>query len=86
MREGQYTIDLLKFSYSPCASCDITTTGALCYASVIPSIRNRRALAQNFKEIHVWSASTITLHWIKNSPYLIEMLVSNHVAEIQEYI
>lgn len=36
-----------------------------------------------YNEIHMWSDSTIVLHWIQTSPHSLKTFVANRVAEIQ---
>ena len=41
------------------------------------------SLKLEFKDIYLWSDSTITLHWIKTPPHLLKTFIANRVAEIQ---
>ncbi|XP_057333711.1 uncharacterized protein LOC130672924 [Microplitis mediator] len=55
--------------------------GALLLSRLCATVRESLLLKIN--DIHLWSDSTITLHWINTSPHLLKTFVANRVAEIQ---
>ncbi|XP_023309862.1 uncharacterized protein LOC111691384 [Anoplophora glabripennis] len=57
----------------------------LCAALVLSQLVNKvkSSMNMNFDKIVLWSDSTITLHWIKMIPNLLQTFVANRVTQIQ---
>lgn len=55
---------------------------ALVLSELYQSISN--SLKIQFNSIHLWSDSTITLHWIRTAPHTLKTFVANRVAKIQD--
>ncbi|XP_076649206.1 uncharacterized protein LOC143356978 [Halictus rubicundus] len=57
----------------------------LCAAHLLSNLVKTvtEALRLTFAKIHLWSDSTIALHWIQASPHTLKTFVANRVAEIQ---
>ena len=57
----------------------------LCGAQLLSKLATQvtATLKISLEKTILWSDSTITLHWIKNSPHLLKTFVANRVADIQ---
>lgn len=58
----------------------------LCAAQLLAKLyaHVHRTLKIKLDKIHLWTDSTIVLHWIRTSPHTLKTFVGNRVAEIQE--
>ncbi|XP_074031254.1 uncharacterized protein [Leptinotarsa decemlineata] len=57
----------------------------LCAAALLANLYStvRESLLIPVNEFHLWSDSTITLHWLQTAPHRLKTFVANRVAEVQ---
>ncbi|CAK9834538.1 hypothetical protein ANTRET_LOCUS11054 [Anthophora retusa] len=58
----------------------------LCAALLLANLYQTalKSLKLQFNSVHLWSDSTIALHWIRTEPHTLKTFVANRVAKIQE--
>jgi len=59
---------------------------ALLLAKLMRSIADRISEAVPIQQLHAWTDSSVTLHWIKGSPHNWKTFVANRVSEIHRLV